>query len=98
MRLLPSFPTRRSSDLAKIRLSYATVRAPFEGVISARETQVGARVGNGTKLFSMVKLDDLVARVFLPGRYLPVVAENQRSEEHTSELQSQSNLLVRLPP
>jgi membrane fusion protein (multidrug efflux system) len=25
----------------------------------------------------MVKLDDLVARVFVPGRYLPVVAENQ---------------------
>jgi membrane fusion protein (multidrug efflux system) len=64
-------------ERSKIRLSYATVRAPFAGVISARETQVGARVGSGTKLFSMVKLDDLVARVFVPGRYLPVVAENQ---------------------
>lgn len=64
-------------ERAKIRLSYATVRAPFAGVVSARETQVGARVGSGTKLFSMVKLDDLVARVFVPGRYLPVVAENQ---------------------
>ena len=68
---------RLKLDRAKIRLSYATVRAPFAGVISARETQVGARVGSGTKLFSMVKLDDLVARVFVPGRYLPVVAENQ---------------------
>ncbi len=64
-------------ERAKIRLSYATVRAPFDGVISARETQVGARVGTGTKIFSMVKLDDIVARVFVPGRYLPVVAENQ---------------------
>lgn len=64
-------------ERAKIRLSYATVRAPFDGVISSRETQVGARVGSGTKLFSMVKLDDLVARVFVPGRYLPNVAENQ---------------------
>jgi membrane fusion protein, multidrug efflux system len=64
-------------ERSRIRLSYATVRAPFDGVISARETQVGARVGSGTKLFSMVKLDDLVARVFVPGRYLPVVAENQ---------------------
>jgi membrane fusion protein, multidrug efflux system len=64
-------------ERAKIRLSYATVRAPFAGVISARETQVGARVGSGTKLFSMVKLDDLVARVFVPGRYLPNVQENQ---------------------
>jgi membrane fusion protein (multidrug efflux system) len=46
-------------------------------VISARETQVGARVGTGTKVFSMVKLDEIVARVFVPGRYLSVVAENQ---------------------
>lgn len=64
-------------ERAKIRLAYATVRAPFAGIISARETQVGARVGTGTKLFSMVKLDDIVARVFVPGRYLPIVKENQ---------------------
>ncbi len=64
-------------ERAKIRLAYATVRAPFAGVISARETQVGARVGAGTKLFSMVKLDDIVARVYVPGRYLPIVADNQ---------------------
>lgn len=64
-------------ERAKIRLAYATVRAPFAGVISAREIQVGARVAGGTKVFSMVKLDDLVARVFVPGRYLPIVAENQ---------------------
>lgn len=64
-------------ERAKIRLAYATVRAPFAGVISAREVQVGARVAGGTKVFSMVKLDDLVARVFIPGRYLPIVAENQ---------------------
>jgi membrane fusion protein (multidrug efflux system) len=64
-------------ERAKIRLSYATVRAPFSGVISAREAQVGSRVGTGTKLFSMVKLDDILARVYVPGRYLPIVAENQ---------------------
>ncbi len=64
-------------ERAKIRLAYATVRAPVTGVISARETQVGARVGAGTKLFSMVKLDDLVARVFVPSRYLPAVAVDQ---------------------
>jgi membrane fusion protein (multidrug efflux system) len=69
--------SRLRLERAKIRLSYAMVRAPFAGVISARETQVGARVGTGTKVFSMVKLDEIVARVFVPGRYLSVVAENQ---------------------
>jgi membrane fusion protein, multidrug efflux system len=63
-------------ERAKLRLSYTTVRAPFDGVVSSREAQVGARVTTGTKCFSMVKLDELVARVFVPGRYLPVVSEN----------------------
>jgi membrane fusion protein (multidrug efflux system) len=71
-------------ERAKIRLSYATVRAPFDGVIASRDTQLGARVSAGTKVFSMVKLDEIVARVFVPGRYLPVVAENQ-SATITSE-------------
>lgn len=64
-------------ERAKLRLAYATVRAPFAGVISSREAQVGARVASGTKLFSMVKLDELVTRVFVPGRYLTAVAADQ---------------------
>jgi membrane fusion protein (multidrug efflux system) len=64
-------------ERAKIRLSYATVRAPFAGVVATRETQVGARVTTGSKLFSLVKLDEIVARVYVPGRYLPIVADNQ---------------------
>ncbi len=69
--------SRLRLERARLRLSYATVRAPFAGVIASRETQVGARVGTGTKLFSLVKLDEIVARVFVPGRYLPVVAVDQ---------------------
>jgi membrane fusion protein (multidrug efflux system) len=68
---------RLRDERAKLRLSYSTVRAPFDGVVASRDTQVGARVGTGTKLFSLVKLDDIVARVFVPGRYLSVVALDQ---------------------
>ena len=68
---------RLKDERAKLRLSYATVRAPFDGVVASREAQVGARVGTGTKLFSLVKLDEIVARVFVPGRYLSVVAQDQ---------------------
>jgi membrane fusion protein (multidrug efflux system) len=64
-------------DRAALKLSYATVRAPFAGVISARDAQVGARVSPSTKVFSLVKLDEIVARVFVPGRYLTTVAEKQ---------------------
>ena len=64
-------------DRAQIRLDHATVRAPFDGVVSDRQVQVGARVSTGNKLFSLVSLQDMVARVFVPGRYLPDVAKGQ---------------------
>ncbi len=69
--------SRLNLERARLRLSYATVRAPFDGVVTTRDTQVGARVGTGTKLFSLVKLDEIVARVFVPARYLSAVAEGQ---------------------
>ena len=64
-------------ERATLRHSYATVRAPFDGVIVSRDIQVGARVAAGTKVFSLVKLDEIVARVFVPGRYLAIVAVDQ---------------------
>jgi membrane fusion protein (multidrug efflux system) len=64
-------------ERATLRHAYAIVRAPFDGVIVSRETQIGARVAASTKVFSLVKLDDIVARVFVPGRYLAIVAADQ---------------------
>jgi len=69
--------SRLNLERARLRLSYATVRAPFDGVVTTRDTQVGARVGTGTKLFSLVKLDEIVACVFVPARYLSAVANGQ---------------------
>lgn len=71
--------SRLNLERARLRLSYATVRAPFDGVVTTRDTQVGARVGTGTKLFSLVKLDEIVARVFVPARYLSAVANGQQA-------------------
>lgn len=68
------------ADRANIRYDYATVVAPFDGVISEREVQVGARVATGTKLFSFVSLQDMVAKVFVPGRYLTSVSADQTAE------------------
>lgn len=72
------------ADRAAIRYDYATVVAPFDGVISEREVQVGARVATGTKLFSFVSLQDMVAKVFVPGRYLTSIS-NDQSAQITSE-------------
>ncbi|WP_221031415.1 efflux RND transporter periplasmic adaptor subunit [Actomonas aquatica] len=87
-------------ERAQIRLDHATVKAPFDGVVSEREVQVGARVGTGTKLFSLVSLQDMVAVVYAPGRYLTEVAKNQPAAV-TSEFlpgQTYSGWVKRISP
>src|SRR2546427_5576377 len=74
------FPTRRSSDLIFTRRGY------WQEAIDANLASV-ASVGN--------HFDQLHALDYLTYAYLQT-AQDARSEEHTSELQSQSNLVCRL--
>ena len=67
-------------DRARLELEYSTIVAPFSGVITERHVQVGARVSSGTQLYDLIKLDDMIARVFVPGQYLMQVAKGQRAE------------------
>ena len=65
---------------ARLELEHSTIVAPFSGVITERHVQVGARVSSGTQLYDLIKLDDMIARVFVPGQYLMQVAKGQRAE------------------
>jgi len=65
---------------ARLALEHAVVRAPFSGVITSRSVQLGSRVGQSTKLFDLVKHDDLIAHVFVPGKYLAAVEVGQAAE------------------
>src|SRR5205085_8171711 len=80
---LHSFPTRRSSDLDSFRVVRARCARPQaqRGGRVARLFDVGRRLGQG--------LADVAQDTHL-------LLELMRSEEHTSELQSQSNLVCRL--
>lgn len=66
-------------DRALLELEHSTIVAPFSGVITERHVQVGARVSSGTQLYDLIKLDDMIARVFVPGQYLMQVAKGQRA-------------------
>ena len=81
---------RLATERSKLRLDHATIRAPFDGVVSEREVQVGARVGSGSKLFSLVSLHDMVAIVYVPGRYLPEVDRDQAAAITSDFLPGQS--------
>lgn len=71
---------RLRREKARLALAYTEIRAPFSGVITSRQVQVGARVAPGAKLFDLVKLDDMIARVHVPGRYLRAVRMGQSAE------------------
>ena len=64
---------------ARIGLEHTVVRAPVDGVVTERLVQPGARVSGGTKLFALMSLDDMIARVYVPGRYLAAVSEEQEA-------------------
>lgn len=64
---------------ARLELEYAEIIAPFSGVITERYVQVGTRVGPGSKLYDLIKLDDMIARVFAPGQYLTTISSGQQA-------------------
>src|SRR5205085_12280083 len=92
-RALPPFPTRRSSDLddaerSRAELARASIAAHDEiDVERQRHRRPWPHHG---------RREAIVERQAAEARDLHEVRRVTRSEEHTSELQSQSNLVCRL--
>src|SRR5699024_11422327 len=91
VRCLPSFPTRRSSDLPRPLVTTFTVGADAPAVMAA-----GARGYTDAGALKLKLTDDglnaervRAVRAACPEAWL-------RSEEHTSELQSRFDLVCRL--
>src|SRR5205085_9862899 len=89
----PSFPTRRSSDLGHAH----SVEAWKDGALAGG--LYGVAIGGaffGESMFHEVRDASKVALLGLVERLRSQKFVLLRSEEHTSELQSQSNLVCRL--
>src|SRR5688572_32743951 len=84
---LHSFPTRRSSDLPVIKY-----RDVDDAVRRANDTRYGLSGSVWTN--NLERGAEVAARLEVGTAY--VNQHHIRSEEHTSELQSQSNLVCRL--
>ena len=78
---------RLRREKAQLALEHTHIRAPFSGVLTTRSVQVGARVGPGGKLFDLVKREDLIARVHVPGQYLREVQVRQAAQIESDFLQ-----------
>lgn len=53
-------------DMARIRLTYTVLRAPFNGVILTRQAELGEVVSPGTPIVTLADLDHLWVRVYVP--------------------------------
>src|SRR5207244_9224132 len=95
-RCLPPFPTRRSSDLAGEHLRFA------QNVTSAVHLALAvyhARRGEtelSTEHFQIYVHTNVALDPNDAARWVALAASLQRSEEHTSELQSPDHLVCRL--
>ncbi|MEE2659813.1 MAG: efflux RND transporter periplasmic adaptor subunit [Candidatus Latescibacterota bacterium] len=78
---------RLRRERARIGLAHTRIRAPFSGVITSRLVQVGARVAPGAKLFDLIKLEDMIVRVYVPGKYLRIVNIGQAAEVESDFLE-----------
>ncbi len=54
--------------LARLNLSYTTVTAPFAGVVTQRLVDPGVNVSLGTPVYTLVDVEPLLARVYVPSR------------------------------
>ncbi len=64
-------------DLAALNLRYATIEAPFDGIVVERMVKLGNSVRNGDVLFSVVDPSSLKAVLFLPQKELAQVQLGQ---------------------
>ncbi len=53
-------------DMARIRLSYTVLQAPYDGVVLVREAELGEVVSPGTPVVTLADLDHIWLRVYLP--------------------------------
>lgn len=64
--------SKAAAELARLQLSYATIRAPFDGVVGARLVFPGSSVKiNDTTLAIVNRVQPLLVSFSVPERYLP---------------------------
>ncbi|WP_372366906.1 efflux RND transporter periplasmic adaptor subunit [Candidatus Uabimicrobium sp. HlEnr_7] len=63
---------------ALLKLSYATVTAPFSGVLVEKAVTEGQLIGTSAKIFKLVDLKKLILVLNIPERELPLLKQKQK--------------------
>jgi HlyD family secretion protein len=70
-------------EMARVRLSYTVLNAPFTGVVLVREAELGEVVSPGTPIVTLADLHDIWLRVYVPETELGRIRWGQSADIHT---------------
>jgi membrane fusion protein (multidrug efflux system) len=68
---------RATHDLAQLNLCYTEIRAPIDGVVSARHIKVGNTISINDRTFQVTDLEPLLAEVHVPEREFAKLKRDQ---------------------
>jgi membrane fusion protein (multidrug efflux system) len=71
---------RAAYDSGRLELSYTDIRAPIDGVVSARYIKLGNTIAQNAPTFRVTDLDPLVAYVHIPEKEFRKLAPQQTAE------------------
>jgi membrane fusion protein (multidrug efflux system) len=71
---------RAAYDRARLELSYTEIRAPIDGVVSARHIKLGNTIAPNDPTFRVTDLDPLVAYVHIPEKEFRKLAPQQTAD------------------
>lgn len=75
--------------LSKLKLTYASIKAPISGIITERNVKQGNLLRDNDVLFTIVDLDSLIAVLHLPEKELSNVKKQQKVLLHIDALKNQ---------
>jgi membrane fusion protein (multidrug efflux system) len=77
-------------EASKLQLAYTEIRAPFDGIITKRLVNSGSMLTPGQKIFTIVDVVPLLARIYLPEREIAKVKVGQTADLKLDALPGQS--------
>jgi membrane fusion protein (multidrug efflux system) len=72
--------SKAAHEAARLQLDYTHVRAPFDGVITVRNIELGQRVNVNQSLFVVADFDPLRAKIYVPEKDIGRIYEGQRAK------------------
>ena len=72
--------SKAAHEAARLQLEYTKIRAPFNGVVTARNIELGQRVNVNQSLFLVADFDPLRAKIYVPEKDIGRIYEGQEAK------------------